>query len=225
VFLVKLDSGHIAIDGASRELNVKTDLGMDDDPEPFRDLVVAVYLDRMGVRYHAHAEQRFVGNVPDEDRMARIRLSTGRVGLDLDLIRYPFLTLGVNMDYHDEPIDIFAIYDGTTYAFDGGNPITYGIHAHAIPFRLRDVPFTIRARARLPLEPLLDKTTAKITTWEVGAGLRPPIWELSDFGHSTFSVAVEAGFRFTQMELLALNRASEFDSRWQGAYFRLGFRF
>ena len=69
---------------------------------------------------------------------------------------------------------------------------------------------------------------AKITDWEIGAGIRPSIWETSMFAHSTFSVGIEAGYRSINLDMKAIavdqfltSNELELKARWQGAFFQV----
>ena len=107
----------------------------------------------------------------------------------MDLIRYPFLRLGIDYDLYLGNIKLLDRKSSdptrwTAFSVQGREPMTIGVHGMAIPFRVRGVPVTVQARARFPI-PLVQKDQdAKITDWEISGGLRPAIWETSLYGHT-----------------------------------------
>ncbi|MBI5572022.1 MAG: hypothetical protein HY914_18915 [Desulfomonile tiedjei] len=128
--------------------------------------------------------------------------------------------------------------------FTGQAPVTIGVHAKAIPGRIREVPITLQARVRFPV-PFLDYFTklgdVRVVDYEFSAGLRPVVWETSFIGHSTFSMSIEAGFRSISIETpmtIDIGRLSDagqayagstdgllkdinFRGHWQGAFFQV----
>ena len=69
---------------------------------------------------------------------------------------------------------------------------------------------------------------ARITDWEIGAGVRPAIWDTSMFGHSTFSFGIEAGYRSINLDMRATaadqfisSNELELKARWEGAFFQV----
>jgi hypothetical protein len=177
--------------------------------------------------------------------------------LDLDLIRYPFLRAGINLDRHYEapifvnrqdidsavatatwvtdpnlPVDMhFADYDaeypGQVQRFTTGQPpVTIGLHATAIPGRIRGIPLTAQARIRIPMpfikQLLKIKSEARVTEWEVSAGLRPAVWHTSLYGFSTFSMGLEAGFRSTYLDMTLDDAKWAVKAHWQGLFVQVG---
>jgi hypothetical protein len=64
---------------------------------------------------------------------------------------------------------------------------------------------------------------ARITEWQISGGIRPAIWETSHFGHTSFSVFVEGGFRQTYLTIETPD--VDFKARWQGAFIEFGMAF
>lgn len=187
-----------------------------------------MYIDRLGFRYHDEMRQFTRRDVdPASPRIWRLEAHSSCVGLDLDLVRYPFFKFGINADWNVEPIEYM---DGTERTdqtephldFVSYEPLTLGIHARAIPVRIREVPLTVQARARFPMPFLNRNSEARITDWEIGGGLRPAVWETSFIGISTFSFGVEAGFRAFYLDFKEEKRDFQLKATWQGAFFRIG---
>ena len=236
VFLARLTSGSLEENGT--DVDLLTAHGMTNDPEPFREILVELYVDRLGLRFSVEEDNTFkgrVGGAPGDiiPRSSELETSTGRLGVDVDLIRYPFLRLGIDYDLYLGNIKLLDRKSSdptrwTAFSVQGREPMTIGVHGMAIPFRVRGVPVTVQARARFPI-PLVQKDQdAKITDWEISGGLRPAIWETSLYGHSTFAVALNGGFRSVNLETDLLSgdsRSAQLKARWQGAYIELGLAF
>jgi hypothetical protein len=236
VFLGKLVSGNVSWVKKINEVPVETinyDLTQDaifgagSDPEPFREFWAAFYLDRLGFRYHDEVRRLTRRDEFTNTRIWRIETSFSRIGLDLDLIRYPFLKFGIDADYNMEPARFLDATGVTTVNaqythFISYDPITLGVHARAIPVRIREVPLTVQARFRFPMPFVNRSSEARVTDWEIGGGIRPAIWEMSFIGLSSFSVGVEAGFRSSYVDFQDNKRDFQLKANWQGAFFRVG---
>jgi hypothetical protein len=172
------------------------------------------------------------GSIPLGPKISELDMSTNKLGVDLDIIRYPFARAGVNFTYHLERVKFQDRRNPNAnlwYQYTGSQPLTIGVHGRAIPVRVRDVPVTIQARLRIPVPFVHRPTEAKVTEWEISGGLRPSIWSTSLFGHSTFSFGIEGGYRVTYLKMFAEelprdpgNPASGAEThvtaRWSGAF-------
>lgn len=209
---------------AGEALDLKDDLGFRDAPEPFHEIIVGFYLDRLGIRYHMDETTRFYGLADrgDERTHSDIELRSPRLGVDLDLIRTSFLRLGANYDWYTRRMYFRdRSTPGQLIAFEGNQPMTIGAHGTAIPFRVKGVPFIIHGRIDFPF-PIADRSReTRLTTWEAGGGLRPPIWETSLLAHTTFSAGFEVGFRQVKLEYTNDRESFQLDAVWQGPYFQM----
>jgi len=236
IFFARLASGSLEVNGQSADF--KDELGFTEDPEPFKELLTELYIDRIGLRLAVEENRRIqgrVGSIIDTGNPSFIpELDFGgtRVGLDIDLIRHPMLRLGIDADYAKDTIT-FKDRGSTFSAFGfgsrvrqikGANPITIGVHGRAMPGRIRDVPITLQGRFRIPLPGLNRPTESKITDWEISTGLRPVIWDTSLYGHGTFSFDVEIGYRSTSLEMSGHND-EKVKARWHGAFVNVGFQY
>jgi len=263
-------------------------------PDYFKEMWFTLYIDRLAMRFNFQEDHKFNGmigtgafapgevapvrypdphpstdQIPDPQRFSELDVGWTRFGLDLDLVRYPFLRAGINLDRHYEaPIfvnrqDISSLigvagtlpyYDPSSglyyylysalyepsYDKDGNlisvpnvqkftthqPPVTIGLHATAIPGRIRGIPLTAQARIRIPM-PLLKqllqiKSEARVTEWEVSAGLRPAVWHTSLYGFSTFSMGLEAGFRSTYLDMTLDDAKWAVKAHWQGLFVQVG---
>jgi len=235
-WLPRLASGSIDTEAVSYDL--KTDLGMISDPEPFREFWAEMYIDRLGIRLRVEEDNTFKGRVglgtdADTIRSSELETNTAVLGLDVDLIRYPFLRLGVDYDYYFGEIKLHDRRSPdpsqwTVLEVGGRQPMTVGVHGLAIPTRVRGVPITVQARVRFPVPFVLKGADARITEWEISGGLRPAIWETSLCAHSTFSVGLSGGFRAVNLETDVVHpdgREAKLKARWQGAFIELGLVF
>ena len=251
LFLARLDS--LSISGTNFGTEI-TGQYLSNDTQLFKQIVGTLYVDRLGLRICA--EQATVGGRDEISRnyhhYPELDIGPTRLGLDLDIIRYPFLKLGCNLDvglqgvtlrhFRLNPAGPAQTVQKAEYRSDA--PITIGIHAQAIPFRLKEVPAIFMARVRCPisflegafsavgLKQLAEVSKVKVFDWEVSAGLRPAVWETSFFGHSTFSFAIEVGYRgyFVDTPLTSLPLPPPFTNtfpptldmraRWQGVFFQ-----
>lgn len=242
IFLARLTSATLTKGG--QEFDLKGDhFGFSDEPEPFKEAFGVLYIDRLGIRFSAE-ENTYRGRSATDlnATVSELEFSSSRVGLDLDLIRYPFFRFGIDYDYYLNDVKFLDADSGARYT--GVSPMTLGFHARAIPARIREVPFTIQARFRFPMPFVNRQTESKITDWEISGGLRPAIWETSLYGHSTFSVDLEAGFRSVSLSVSPETNATvivvtdpitgatigtlfppldvDLKARWQGAFFQVG---
>ena len=249
-FLARLNSGSIERsaypgEGTGRvSIDLRGDrYGFKEDMEPFVECWGILYIDRLGLRFHVEDSLKFDGihnPVPgqapeDVESLSFLDVRGSRLGLDLDIVRYPFLRLGINGDWHTTPVKFLdRSQPGTSlvndwYLYESKGPITIGIHGRVIPVRIREVPFTIQARARMYIPYLKRKTDTRVIDVEFSAGLRPAVWDMSLYGHSTFSLGIEAGFRFQDLEMFSEgpnwsdpNGTQKSDmnlrARWQGAF-------
>lgn len=231
------------------------------DVQLFKEIIGTFYVDRLGIRVcaqEATVEGRHDLLVPNNpaagERYPQLDIGPTTIGLDLDIIRYPFVKLGCNLDVglhgarfkNIRPQLANAAEERAEWRSDG--PITIGIHGQAIPFRVKEVPAILVARLRTPV-PFLEQVSSalglkqlseiarvQVLDWEVSAGLRPAVWETSAFGHSTFSFAVELGYRsytintplrpfYLPKQLnsdptYAYPQNLEMHANWQGAFFQ-----
>ncbi len=193
-----------------------------DDREAFKEIWGVFYIDRLGIRFHLEDQHIWRGRPAADAQhpaaewatLSQFDVSCSRVGLDLDLVRYPFLKLGVNFDWHSESVelrkDTYNWHNNddshdTLVFLKSAAPLTVGVHGRAIPFRLREVPLNLRARFRFPAvlarEIQKETTTTKLYDLEMSAGMRPAVWDLSLYGLSTFSASVDVGFRWTKIHM------------------------
>jgi hypothetical protein len=201
--------------------------------EPIAEFWVKLYIDRLGIRGNIEFHS-FVGRSevnPADQRLTKLDIDFSRIGVDLDVIRYPFLKLGTSTDYYFNPVkftdrsDTVNTTDNPLY--QSKEPWTLGVYGQVIPVRLRDVPVIAHAKFRFPM-PFMSSNMPRITDWEIGAGIRPSIWDTSMFAHSTFSVAIEAGYRSINLDMNAIAVDSlgllpdlQLKARWQGAFFQV----
>lgn len=263
LFLAKLSSINISGpnggSGSSFFDGSKIGSYLTDDIQLFKEIIGTLYVDRLGLRVcaeEATIEGRHETEAPitgSDRRYPQLDIGPTTIGFDLDIIRYPFVKLGCNIDYglhglrlkNLRPVAANAIQEAE-WRSDG--PLTIGLHAQAIPFRVKEVPAIFVARVRAPfpyleqvsnalgLQQLAQIAKVKVLDWEVSAGLRPAVWDTSTFGHSTFSFAIELGYRSYTVDtpLRALHLPNLGDPRiippypqqldlhaqWQGAFFQ-----
>ncbi len=231
LLLAKLATGNVRV--GDREFGLAGgSLGLNTELEAFPEVWGTFYVDRLGIRGHAETHT-FTGRSDDpaDQRVSRLDADFSRVGIDLDLIRFPFLKFGIDGDYQFNPViyrdrsDAFALIQNEV-PYRSREAWTLGIHGQVIPTRIRDVPVIAHARFRFPM-PFMSSNMARITDWEIGAGFRPAIWETSMFAHSTFSFGVETGYRSINLDMRAtateavfLSNEIEVKARWEGAYFQ-----
>jgi hypothetical protein len=240
VFLARLASATVTKNGVDLDLK-GAGYGFDNEPDPFDEVWGILYIDRLGFSFHAE-ENTFRGRSSTDinSPIAELEFSSSRLGLDLDLIRYPFFRFGIDYDYYLndvkflDPLDKNGKPIEATAAprYTGVAPMTLGFHARAIPAHIREVPFTIQARFRFPMPLVNRQSESKITDWEISGGLRPAVWETSLYGHATFSFDIEAGFRSVSLDANPRTNSSvpagisssdiNLKARWQGAFFQVG---
>jgi len=192
-----------------------SDFGIHDDVEMFKSFYAEAYIDRFGIRVNVEDNYKFRGRTGTETvfdpdglgpspayysaKISELSIGGIRFGVDVDVIRTPYLRAGIDFDYHMDKVQFMdrRSDDPNLWTqFNSGQPMTAGVHARIIPMRLREVPFTVQARARFPISFWQQKQNKiDIIDWEVSGGLRQAVWETSLLGHSTFSVGIEAGFR------------------------------
>lgn len=234
MWLVNLDSGSITVKekGILTPYDLKKDLGMGQDVQPLGHFYAALYIDRLGFRYHVEDDHSFFGTKGYAPPIIHeLNLRTPRIGVDLDLVRYSFAKLGINYDYHMRPVKFSYRTEDTdddgvpeTCTYKPERAMTIGAHGQVIPIRLRGVPLIFDARVRFPI-PFLDDyfrpEAAKIVDWEVSGGMRPAVWDMSEFGLGTFSTAIELGYESRMLHVKMEDPTLELDAHWQGAFFRL----
>ncbi len=102
VFLARLASATVTKGGVDFDLK-GSQYGFTDEPEPFAEAWGILYIDRLGLRFSAE-ENTYRGQTPMANQAnppgAELEFSSSRLGLDLDLIRYPFFRFGIDYDYY-----------------------------------------------------------------------------------------------------------------------------
>ncbi len=222
VFLAKFASGDITIDG--RTFDLTTDLGITNDPEPFRIFCAELYLDRVGVRYYPEEEEHnFWGS--KDGFLSELEAPSGFVGFDIELVRLPMFRFGLNMDYGLNKVIIRHRREEEVIFLESDRPNTIGAHLTVIPLRIKQVPVLFEARGAIP-PPFMDESNqARMTQWEIALGLRPSIWDHSSLGHSTFAVSVMGGYKSVNMEVSFEERDAELNARWDGAFLQVGLHY
>ncbi|MEW6348153.1 MAG: hypothetical protein AB1646_03770 [Thermodesulfobacteriota bacterium] len=238
VFLAKLDAASLRSNAG--EVDLKKALGISDGIAPFREFFGELYIDRLGFRWYLEDDRAFSGTLDTNlDSVSTLDLSAKRVGLDIDVIRFPYFRLGVSADYTADRPKLWdrRSLDGQYFAqYTGPHSVTAGLHARALPLRIKEVPVTLESRVRFPVplgRALGDKDETRITEFELAGGLRPAVWETSLFGHATFSASLELGYRWSDMKL-TINDAMAYNgtnalvpsdvtlkARWSGAFFQV----
>lgn len=234
VFFARFSGGGLDIN--NEHFDLKKDYGFTDDSEPFREFYGEVYIDRLGFRFYLSDDTTFRGRVGDSyspptvGRVSELDTSTGSLGFDLDLVRYPFLRLGINanvlfgdvkvQDRRQELSDNWK-----QYSFASG--YTCGIHGKAIPGRVRGVPVTLEGRLQLPIPLRIDNKETKVTELEIFGGVQPAIWNMSSYGLSTFSVGLAGGYRFVNLDAQTVTSHADvtLKARWQGAFIEMSINF
>lgn len=262
-FVPQLVSGNLNRDGKEYDLLASPSppnsreggYNFDHQPPPFNSGIFQFQVDRLGLRLRVDEDMIFrgfmgskgyVSGITGQDdyfRVSELDLSSTRVGICLDLVRYPFLRGGIDFDLN---INSVTFYDAkaailpqsktvngiTTWDLTGDRlfktdtgPATVGLHLFAVPARVREVPIIVQAKINFPV-PYWKQITgiqyeARMLDWEVMAGARPSVWDASAFGFSTFSLGVEAGFRSVTLDAEFTNSTS-IRAQWQGPFFQLG---
>jgi hypothetical protein len=228
VFLARFTAGSIDINDA--HYNLKDDYGFTDDPQPFRELYGELYVDRLGLRFSVFEDSTFHGRRDDGGvtRVTEMETMVGTFGFDLDLVRYPFVRFGINGDFYFGDFKFQDRRDAVAQDWDQfnfGPGFTIGLHAKAIPVKVRGVPITLDAKAAVPLPIRISNKETKVLDLEVSGGVRPSIWSMSSFGMSTFSVGLSGGYRYVNLESETLQNLSnvKLKARWQGAFIEVSF--
>ena len=86
-----------------RDFDLKgSQYGFTNAPEPFGEVWGVLYIDRLGLRFSAE-EHTFRGQTPILQPSppavppgTELEFSSSRLGVDLDLIRYPFFRFGIS---------------------------------------------------------------------------------------------------------------------------------
>lgn len=245
------------VEGGGQTRDFSDFYGISGDPQLFKSLYAIFYIDRLGIRVEVEEDHKFLGRRKNTDNdfytVSQLNMSGNKIGLDLDIIRTPFTRAGINYTFYTEDVE-FEIRRGvqkskpappttkswtpddewTKYA--GDNAMTIGVHGRVIPFRIREVPFTIQGRFRFPIPFYKQDEETRVTEWEASAGLRPAVWETSVLAHSTFSLAIEAGFRQTYLRMHADRRSNRqnpslfnepipteatISAKWSGAFIQV----
>lgn len=194
---------------ARGETHNLSEFGFADDPEFFKSLHMEFYVDRLGIRVDVEEDFKFRGRTEAAAvgaKISELDFSGTRLGLDLDIIRTPFVRGGIDFTYFTNQVKFQdrRLDDPTLWQqYTGSQPFQMGVHGRLMPGRIRDVPITFQAKFRMPIPLVQRPTEAKITEWEVSGGLRPAIWETSLLGHSTFSFGIEGGYRHCYLTLHA----------------------
>ena len=209
--------------------------------------------------YSTHTE-----GTGDYFRVSELDMSGTRLGIGLDIVRNPYLRAGIDFDISLNPVTFrdmkdavngfqsvpagpgptiigtnsnsYSLSNMRNYMSDAG-PCTVGLHALAIPGRIRDVPIIAQARIDFPT-PLWNQiwgfqNTAKLFQWEIMAGARPAVWDASALGLSTFSAGIEAGFKsvtlnadmsgsFAYYPVPVAPDTATVHAVWQGFFFQMG---
>jgi hypothetical protein len=239
-FLARLQSAKITQGGTEFDLRAFP-YSVNADPAVIREAIFELYIDRLGLRWviQDHTFNSLRGAL---ESVSDLSFAGSRLGVDLDVIRYPFFRMGADFDLGmAEPVFTSAVVGplfqepllaAARIEYASVNPMTIGGHATVIPGRIRDIPLIINARARFPIPFLKQNPDAKVTDLEISAGLRPSIWQTSLYGHATFSVDLEGGYRWVDMNFdatpstLGANVPSiNIKARWQGAFVQFGLVF
>jgi hypothetical protein len=230
LFFARLSSGSITRDG--KEYDFKSSpYFFNTDPKIIREMWFELYVDRLGIRVHVQDHQFQSSHQNTLFGISDLDFGSLRLGLDLDVIRYPFFRAGFDFDYNMEAVKFEDNRtNNTTVVYSGAHPMTVGIHATAIPGRIREIPIIIEARVRGPVPFYKSSPDVKLVDWEVAGGLRPSIWQTSLYGHTTFAFSVEGGFRSLQINMdanpdVSGNSQASIKSHWQGAFLQLGVSF
>jgi hypothetical protein len=199
----------------------------DSQPSPINSALFQLQVDRLGLRLRVDEDLIFRGMHGEGSTLglSELDMSSTRLGIDLDLVRYPFLRCGVDFDFNVNPL---TFQDDKPYPnrfYKSASPATLGLHVFAIPARIREVPIIVNARIGFPFPYWKQITSAqfevRMLEWEVMAGARPSVWDFSAFGHSTFSVGIEAGFRSVAIDA-DLSKSASIKAQWQGPFFQFG---
>lgn len=239
VFFPKLLSGTVSrtVSGVKVEHDLlsTSDYNFEASPQPFIEGWFQLQVDRLGLRFIVEEDRLFKGLHRSRNgslELSQIDISSSRVGLDLDLIRYPQFRAGINFDYHINGVtfqDFMYVANETSFygsrTIISGEPMTIGLQATAIPGRIKEAPIIMNARIRFGM-PFMKEVfgytyTTNLTDWEVSAGLRPSVWESSAYKFATFSLGVEGGYRSTSVDAEFSNSTSV-RYKFGGAFIQVG---
>jgi len=254
IYMPKLISGTVHVSGVSGGSSYTPEdyemLGggnFSDLPQPdfFKEGWFTLYIDRLALRANFEEDHKFRGAAPYENdptmtAISELDLGWTRFGLDLDILRYPFIRAGINFDRNFEPViyldrhreRILILPEEKKTTLDTHKlttrqpPVTIGVHAFASPGRVFGIPVTGQARARFPF-PYLTKIVGepaetRITEWEVCVGMRPNIWNTSLYGYSTFAMGIDVGFKSAYVDMDSGDGIWNVKAHWQGPYVQLG---
>ncbi|MFZ5866151.1 MAG: hypothetical protein ACOYXY_09745 [Thermodesulfobacteriota bacterium] len=229
VFIPRLESGSITRGGQT--IDLLDGLNFRPSSEPWREIRGIVYLDRLGFRLgfsdnaFFRSNDEVLGQTNQTILGAELDMRNAQIGLDIDLIRFPSCRVGIDFDYYTNIIRLHSNEGDVSNPrhVEGDQPRTIGAHALVIPGRLKEVPITLRGRVKFPLPIFERDRQARITEWQISGGIRPAIWETSHFGHTSFSVFIEGGFRQTYLTIETPD--VDFKARWQGAFIEFGMAF
>jgi hypothetical protein len=256
VYMPRLIAGSVHVSSVSGETSYQPEdydmlghanLSHLPQPDFFKEGWFVLYIDRLALRANFEEDHSFRGaapyeNDPTQAAISELQVGWTRFGLDLDVIRYPFIRAGINFDRNFESVIYLDRHRLRTVERDGRQttlhalkltthqpPVTLGVHAFASPGRVFGIPVTGQARARVPF-PYLTKITGepaetRITEWEVCIGLRPNIWNTSLYGYSTFSLGIDAGFKSTYLDMDSGDGVWNVKAHWQGPYVQVGLYF
>ena len=233
-FVPRLVSGTFSRDGQDYDLlapetgSTGGGYNFDPQPTPINSALFQLQVDRVGLRLRIDEDLIFRGmlhNGTGYYSLSELDLSSTRLGADLDLVRYPFLRCGVDFDFNVNPLTFQDDKPDLYRFYTSGGPATIGLHVFAIPARIREVPIIVNAKIGFPFPYWKQIVGAQYETrmleWEVMAGARPSVWDFSAFGHSTFSVGIEAGFRSVSIDS-NLPLSTSLKAQWQGPFFQFG---
>jgi hypothetical protein len=208
----------------------------DTQPSPINSALFQLQVDRLGLRLRVDEDLIFRGMHGEGNTLglSELDMSSTRLGMDLDLVRYPFLRCGVDFDFNVHSLTFMDdkpdLPDRDRF-YKSGKPAILGLHVFAIPARIREVPIIVNAKIGFPF-PYWNQITrsdheVRMLEWEVMAGARPSVWDFSAFGHSTFSVGIEAGFRSVAIDADvrsndAEEKSANIKAQWQGPFFQFG---
>jgi hypothetical protein len=208
-YFTKLTSGTVDLPGAlgitDKDLTGNV-FGLPKNPDAFNELWAILYIDRLGLRFSIDTQNfygrptpRPVPSLPPSGRW-ELKVDNSRIGIDLDLVRFPFLRLGLNYDYTFSDAK-FLREEGSRTVYQSTGPMTIGLHGVVMPGRIRDIPVIGQARLRFPVPGVKRKCESRVTDWEISGGLRPSIWETSVLSATTFAVGLEAGYRAVDFDM------------------------
>ncbi len=228
LFFARLNSGSVTTRGTEYDLK-SSRYSFGTDPKALMELWVKFYVDRLGIRAYVQ-DHEFQETRPAAQLISDLDFGSFRLGVDLDIIRYPFFRAGFDFDYSMEAAKFNDRSGNTVVVYSSSHPMTVGLHAKAIPGRIRDVPIIIQARGHGPVPFYKQNPNVKLIDWEVSGGLRPSTWQTSLYGHTTFAFALEGGFRSVQYNMdmtpdtTGIPQAS-LKAQWQGAFVQMGLHF